>query len=299
MSIPNSFEYVQVIGDGAIGSLVCAGLESAKQHYGRSIRSSPQVTLVKTYGGENIRLKEACTKRLKLGQRDLLLLPLKVYQLEPALNEWQKSLHPETTIMLLQNGMGGESLAKKLLPDNPLILASTSHGALKADTTVTHTGVGITKVGSNNIKGDSWQARSAVYLIQRCLNPAYWEVNINQALWFKLAVNAVINPLTALNNIPNGELAQPRFHERIALICNEISHVMLSEDIKVSSTELIENCLTVAKATATNYSSMHQDVLHKRKTEIDSINGFVVEVAKKKGIDVPINTQLVEQIKAL
>jgi 2-dehydropantoate 2-reductase len=44
---------------------------------------------------------------------------------------------------------------------------------------------------------------------------------------------------------------------------------------------------------------MHQDVIHGRTTEIEGINGYIVKQAKKKGIEVPINTLLYKAVKAL
>ncbi|MCW8107708.1 2-dehydropantoate 2-reductase [Alteromonas ponticola] len=299
MQTPEEFEFVQVVGDGAIGSLVCAGMETLNQPYGRSVRSAPAISSVRTYQGRTIALNSDRGKQLNLSQHDLLLLPIKVYQLESVLEEWAPLLHSHTTIMLLQNGMGGEECVKARLPHQPLFIASTSHGAYKSTGFVEHTGLGTTKIGSNNILRQSWQANAVMELIRSCLGPVVWEENITLALWVKLAVNAVINPLTALHNIPNGDLTRLEYQNEIRLICEEISAVMASERIFISARELVENSLNVAAATANNFSSMHQDVKYKRQTEIDSINGFIVMLAKKKGIDVPINTLLLEQIKLL
>jgi 2-dehydropantoate 2-reductase len=60
---------------------------------------------------------------------------------------------------------------------------------------------------------------------------------------------------------------------------------------------LIQNALQVVHATADNLSSMHQDVTHKRSTEIAYINGFVVQKATAHSIDVPVNAALTAMIQ--
>ncbi len=299
MSLNKSFDFVQVVGNGAIGSLLAAGLETIKQPYGCAPRRSPVIKEVKTIGKGTVILSSNQGIREALQHQDLLIFPLKVYQLKDALKEWRNKIHPGTTILVIQNGMGGEDVVKKILPNHPLLLATTSHGALKSAEHVIHTGSGQTKIGANNLSSASWQANAVTKLLQQTLAPVMWENNISHALWQKLAINAVINPLTALHGIPNGELAKPEHMLLIQQICEEVAGVMQAYLVPTSSEELMRNCMQVVHATAQNYSSMHQDVMFKRKTEIDAINGFIVEMAQKKGIDVPINTQLVKQIKAL
>ncbi|NMH59546.1 2-dehydropantoate 2-reductase [Alteromonas ponticola] len=292
------FNFAQVIGDGAIGSLICAGMETAQLPYGRKTRSTMPVTTLETYHNKPIQLASDRGNCQRLTADDLLVLPIKVHQLNTALDECESALHPNTTVMLLQNGMGGEEIVSQRLPQQPLVIATTSHGAYKDNNRVKHTGLGETKIGSNNIDAGHWKATAALQLLNLCIGPARWESNMTHALWSKLAVNAVINPLTALNDIPNGELTQNKYRNEIELLCTEIASVMHSQNIHVSTRELVDNCLNVAAATAKNFSSMHQDVAHKRKTEIDAINGFIVSTAQKKGIDVPINALLVQKIKA-
>ena len=126
-----------------------------------------------------------------------------------------------------------------------------------------------------------------------------YQSNILKALWTKLSVNVVINPLTALHNIQNKHIAKPEFEQSRISICNEFTQVADAYGLDFDALSVHENVLSVAKATGENYSSMHQDVAHGRQTEIDAINGYIVDMATKKGIPVPENTLLVERVKAL
>jgi 2-dehydropantoate 2-reductase len=109
----------------------------------------------------------------------------------------------------------------------------------------------------------------------------------------------VINPLTAIHNLKNGELTNIQYNVDISNICFEISKVMRALDYPIDSTELVKNVQQVIAATANNYSSMHQDIKFKRRTEIEFINGYVTSKATDLNIKVPHNQRLLEQIRQL
>ncbi|MCN7810225.1 2-dehydropantoate 2-reductase [Escherichia coli] len=114
-------------------------------------------------------------------------------------------------------------------------------------------------------------------------------------LWRKLAVNCVINPLTATWNCPNGEL---RHHpQEIIQICEEVAAVIEREGHHTSAEDLRDYVMQVIDATAENISSMLQDIRALRHTEIDYINGFLLRRARAHGIAVPENTRLFEMVK--
>ncbi len=148
------------------------------------------------------------------------------------------------------------------------------------------------------------QLASAIATLDNALPPVQYQSNILRALWTKLSVNAVINPinpLTALHNIQNKHIAKPEFEQSRIAICDEFTQVANAYGLDFDALSVHENVLSVAvaKATGENYSSMHQDVAHGRQTEINAINGYIVDMATKKGIPVPENTLLVERVKAL
>ncbi len=293
---------LNILGTGAIGSAV-AGI--AAQHgvacriYSR--KPSPAVT-VSLFTGEHIELTTPFVKPSKLDNNDVLLLPLKAYQVAPALSQWRPYLSAETPVILMHNGMGGAEIARELLPENPVFLGTTRMGALKQSASkVKITGKGTTDIGFITPQASPPQAlqRAVFSLLEQCLEDVVWHQDIYPSLWNKLSINAVINPLTALHDIPNGELLNPRFDSQIQRICEETAAVMQASQVPSDADELKARVLDVAAATATNYSSMHQDVAHQRQTEIDAINGYIVTQAKKKGISVPENALLVKQITEL
>jgi 2-dehydropantoate 2-reductase len=228
-----------------------------------------------------------------------LILPVKAYQVMTVLQQLAPFIQPNHIIVLLHNGMGTIEQVKERLPNNPLIAATTSYGAIKHNAnTLLETGLGQTHLGWIGTV-DTTLKQSIEPLLSALLPPSNWHQDISLALWKKLAINAVINPLTAIHNLKNGELVDIKYSANISNVCFEISRVMEALDYSIDSTELFVNVQQVITATANNYSSMHQDIKFKRRTEIEFINGYITAKATQLNIKVPHNQRLLEQIRQL
>ena len=105
----------------------------------------------------------------------------------------------------------------------------------------------------------------------------------------------MINPLTALKNCHNGALRE--YPQEVADICYEVAAVMEREGMHTSPENLLFYVHQVIESTAENTSSMLQDILAQRHTEIDYITGFLLKRARAHGIAVPENTRLFELVK--
>jgi 2-dehydropantoate 2-reductase len=122
--------------------------------------------------------------------------------------------------------------------------------------------------------------------------------NIKLAQWQKLAVNAVINPLTALFDINNGKLltlAEP--NAMVAPLCAEIASVAGAESIALNADSIEAEVHRVCRLTSANISSMLQDVRQRRDTELAYINGYLQRCAARHGIDTPLNRQLISKLE--
>jgi 2-dehydropantoate 2-reductase len=126
-----------------------------------------------------------------------------------------------------------------------------------------------------------------------------WCDDIMPALWGKLAVNAAINPLTAIDNIPNGALAEKHYQQQIQTVIAELVKIAKSEGLSLDNDTLLQRVNQVISLTATNYSSMQQDIQHQRLTEIDAINGYLLQLAQHHDVELPVNQSLVAQVKRL
>ena len=135
--------------------------------------------------------------------------------------------------------------------------------------------------------------------------PCSMFADVRSVLWKKLATSAVINPLTAILKVPNGKLLEragrkgklPEFcgglREIASAVVGEVRGVAAKYGIRLSAPPLLlREARRVARATASNRSSMLRDVEQGRRTEIDSINGAVVRMGRERGVPTPVNAML-------
>ena len=162
-------------------------------------------------------------------------------------------------------------------------MGTTTHAARRDGNVIIHVANGITHIGPARQQDGDYSYLADI--LQTVLPDVAWHNNIRAELWRKLAVNCVINPLTAIWNCPNGEL---RHHpQEIMQICEEVAAVIEREGHHTSAEDLRDYVMQVIDATAENISSMLQDIRALRHTEIDYINGFLLRRARAHGIAVP------------
>lgn len=294
---------VNIVGSGAIGGICAYGAQNQNYSYRMFPRTKDRgITTVESYQGKQVTLNFQRDYALSLTHKDLLILPLKVHDLTSALAGWQSKISTNTPVVLLHNGMGAIEIAATLIPHNPVFIATTGHGAYKpTPNTVKHAGLGGTMLGVSprHSAGSSDLKSEVSAVLNHLVGPVTWRDDIVLALWQKLAINCAINPLTAIHKLRNGQLSGEQFSQTISGVCAEVTSVANNNGIALKAAELELLVYQVITNTAENYSSMYQDIAHNRQTEIGAINGYIVKLARKKGIDVPINTFLTNQIMDL
>lgn len=229
---------------------------------------------------------------------DIILLCLKSFHIAGAIEKIAKDIHPHCIVVLAHNGIGTYEAVAKLLPGIQVIVAMlTTHGSLRtAPLAITHTGLGQTDIGLLSGELNDQQQEQ----LTKQLNSALPHVSFHQDIvikqWLKLAINCVINPITAINNIDNGEINDNRFTKQINLLLTEITKLSQAINIDLVFTDLQMMVHKVALATAKNCSSMRSDVLAGRSTEVDYINGYIHRLGKKNNVATPENTRLWQQV---
>ncbi|WP_306331249.1 2-dehydropantoate 2-reductase [Vibrio injensis] len=287
---------IVILGPGAIGRLWAYQLHKAGH----------QVALWGTQpAGEYCLIQDelapitlAYNQPATLEHADLLLVCVKAWQVETALLPLLDKLDPQTILLFIHNGMGALDTLTERLSDHPLLMATTTHGALKQGAHhVMHTGQGTTQLGAVNAQGE--RCDFLVDVLNHALPHVLWTDNIRYALWHKLAINCVINPLTAIENCRNGQLANANYRPLLNQLINELVGVMQAEQVPIEPQQLTESIDRVIEATSQNYSSMQQDIAQQRPTEIDFITGYVIKKAAQHGLTVPLNQHLYQQVHSL
>lgn len=197
----------------------------------------------------------------------------------------------------VQNGIGNEETLSEQL-DCPVLAGTATYGArLDEPGRVDCTGTGEVTLGERDgsasfVADDVARAFAAADIDASAVQ------DMPRRLWEKLAINAGINPVTALSRVRNGALGEGPPSETARAAAVETARVARAEGVELTDEIVRSRIETVVDATARNHSSMYQDVLAGRRTEIDAINGAVLERADEHGIDVPVNRTLAALIAA-
>lgn len=196
----------------------------------------------------------------------------------------------------LQNGLTEEALAARL--DAPVLAGTATYGArLRAPGRVACTGVGRVVLGARGGGPSALADR-----IGAAFAAAGIEARVSESMprrrWEKLAVNAGVNPVTALARVENGALADGPAATLARRAAAETARVARAGGIDLSEADATDALAEVVAATADNRSSMLQDVDAGRRTEIDAISGAVAERAAERGVDAPVNRALAALVRA-
>ncbi len=197
------------------------------------------------------------------GGSDVIILTVKAYQTDEAVRDIMKEYSDEIVITF-QNGVG---LVEKLRQFD-VIGGITTHGATKIEPGVVHhAGTGDTCIGELNGVITERVLKIAENFTG-CGLVTQPVANIMERRWIKAAINACINPLTALLRVKNGALMNHELAEIMKCIADECAQILAEKGINADVYSL---ALDVVKKTAENQSSMLQDILYGKRTEVDYI----------------------------
>lgn len=200
-------------------------------------------------------------------------------------------IHPDTAIVAWQNGLGHVEKIQSL--HHPHIYAVvTTEGAHKISANqVRHTGKGYKRLG-HLLQGPITDPKISYLIDQMGIEMV---TNITFVLWEKFAINCVINPLTALLEVRNGELLRSEIEPIMDHLIRETCCVANYRGIPLHYEGIYHQVRSVSHKTANNFSSMLQDVQAKRQTEISALNQMVVRYGNASCIPVPYH-QLITQL---
>ncbi len=294
-----------IFGAGAIGSLFGAFLSKkndvlliGRKSHILSIKKNDLVIQGKT----NLKIKIKAMEKINglKFKPDLLILTVKSYDTEPAILQVKKIIDKDTIVLSLQNGLDNIDKIKQYISFENIIAGVTTHGAFFSEPgIIKHTGKGTTILGELNGK-----KTERIVNIVECFNKSGIETifskDIIKEIWFKAIINSSINPLTAIFNCKNGYLLKnPILKELLDIICKESSNITRANGISISYKNALEKTKDVIKKTSKNYSSMLQSVKKCDRTEIQSINGRLVEIGKKHNLETLLNEALIYSVESL
>lgn len=298
---------VVVIGAGAMGCLYGAYLSQENEVIMLDsflpqvdAINSDGITITETDGSiRHFPAVKACRSGEYQGMADLVIVFVKSNYTEDALAANKSLFGQETIVMTLQNGAGNDrKIARYVKPENIIIGTSKHNSVNLGKGHIQHAGAGATTIGSNH------NAEENLKKVSSLLKSAGLETevsdDIQRIIWSKLFVNLSINTFTAITETPIGFMIKDRYAWDFAKrLVYEAVDVAEEDGTYFDRREVLESVRKVCVQAENGYSSMYQDRKKGIRTEIDAINGAIVEQAKIYGVPVPYNSLIVDLIHAI
>lgn len=299
---------IAVVGPGALGCLVAALLKNKASQDVWLLDKRPDRALeikgsgirAEGIGGTYTAKIDVTADAGDIGVADLVIICVKSYSTEDACKSAKDAVGKDTSVLTLQNGIGNVQILNDHFGEERVIAGVTNHGATLLGTGhIRHAGRGDTIIGKADGKRSSALKNISAVLTKSGLNTKV-STDINSVVWSKLVINVGINALTAITRLKNGKLVEYE-HSRELLrgAVQEASRIVKRKRVKLAYDDPIQKVEGVAKATGANISSMLQDVLSGKRTEIDFINGAIVRQGKSLGIPTPVNEVLANIVKTI
>ena len=296
---------VAILGAGAMGCLYGGMLAEAGHEVVLVDVWQDHVEALNTSGlvieesGQERRIENlrAVTRPSEAGVCDLVVVFVKATLTEQAMREALCLVGERTMVLTLQNGLGNVEKLNAAAGAPHVVAGTTGHGStLLGPGRIRHAGKGETIIGEQS--GERSERIAALAsAFERAGIVTKISENVMGLIWTKLIVNVGINALTAVTGLKNGQLVDyPETEALMREAIDEASAVAKAKGIRFEVDDPFEHTRSIARKTAGNRSSMLQDVLNKRRTEISVINGAVVEEGERLGIAVPVNTVLTRLI---
>ena len=295
---------IAVIGAGAMGSVIGGLLAKAGNDVTLIDVWKEAVDVINAKGlriNDEIVKVRATTDPARVGPVDLVLVFVKCYHTEEAVRNALSLIGSETVVLSLQNGWGNGPRIAKIVGEEKLLVGVCYHSAtLSVPGHVLHVGKGMTFMGELNGKITQRLTQIADTFKQAGIDVTP-TTEVLKEIWSKLALNVCTLPTSALLRFCAPQLVQHEpMMDLMKELLQEVITVARAQKIALDFNErwgaitgLLRRCAPTAK------SSMLQDVEKSRRTEIDVINGAIVEAGERLKIPTPYNRAMVWMIKSL
>lgn len=285
---------IGIIGAGAVGMLIASRLNE-KNDVVLFTRTAEQADCINenginyTYGEitQNLRVKsrEVHQAESNLASCDAVFVTVKSYSLDDLASVLKTINKP---IVFTQNGMSHVVFANELTNDE-IYFGVVEHGVRRLSANE------IVRSGSGRIVIGTTSAQRKINFSEITTEdfPIIETDDILEAIESKLVVNTLVNPLTAVNKVTNGELVSNEIlHSEMLEIFDEVKQIL-----ELENDELLQKTIEICNKTKENRSSMLQDFENGGETEIDSILGVILKKAAEKGVKAPKCEVLFSRIK--
>jgi 2-dehydropantoate 2-reductase len=299
---------IAIIGPGALGGLLAALLFEAGEDV-RLVDYRPERVALLRRQGLRLHTPEDGDRQLavpiglpaEVGPADLTIVAVKAHQTRAAALDLPRLLSAGGLALTLQNGLGNVKVMAEAVGPQRLLAGVALLGVTRqAEGQVILAGRGPIIIG---VPAGSQVSPAELARVCAVFQGAGLDCreapDLEAVLWEKLLVNVAINPLTALLRVPNGVLPElPEAWDLAVAAAREAQAVARAAGINLK-VDAEARLRQVCAATAANRSSMLQDVLAGRPTEIEALNGQVSARGAALGVPTRVNNVLTQLLRAL
>lgn len=221
------------------------------------------------------------------------------------LNENRDILKDDFTILIIQNGFGNDQLFLRYFKTTEVYCARIITGFTRPERNISEVTVYTEPILLGSLQGENIEHLKIIAdKITASGIKCELSYELDKYLWAKMLYNCSLNALGAILDVTYGKLTENEYTKEIMNnIIDEIFDVIAAspyetlwntpeEYRKIFYTKLVPD-------TYNHYSSTHQDIKRKIETEIDTLNGKVIELGEKYGVDVSTNKLIYNLIKAI
>jgi len=302
------YKKIYVLGAGAVGCYF-GGMLARAQHDVTFIARPKRAEALNESGlemdckafHEVVKVKASSDLSI-LKDADLVLLSVKSLDTERTLTEIKSILPSKAVILSLQNGVANIEIAAKVV-HNPIYAAVVYVAAgMIGQRTMKHHGRGELLVGSLSApsSSDEENLKDLCKLFEGVGVPCTLASQIKRDMWLKFLVNCSFNAVSGIGQISYGEMVKsPGIVKLIEEITKEFLAIAALENVAITMPEALAANNSIATTMVTQVSSTAQDLAKGKVTEIDFLNGYIVQLGKRYGVATPYNESVYALVKMM
>jgi len=231
-----------------------------------------------------------------------VLFCVKTYDNEQAAQTLAAHLTPGAVVVSLQNGVDNVERIRSAAGMEAIAAVVYVAVAMAGPGRIKHSGRGDLIIGNLLRPGPNRQddLEECAKLFARAGIPCRISENIEAELWTKMIINCAYNAISALGRAKYARLAQNQWTRDLMIrVTQEALAVAGAAGVHLPETNIVEDVLQIAETMSGATSSTAQDIARGRRTEIDSLNGYLVRRGAELGVAVPANQTLHALVKLL
>lgn len=302
------YKKIYVLGAGAVGCFF-GGMLARAQHDVTFIARPKRAEALNESGlemdckefHETVKVKASSDLAL-LSDADLVLLSVKSLDTEDTLTQIKSVLPSKAVILSLQNGVANIEISSNII-SNPVYAAVVYVAAgMVGQRTMKHHGRGELLVGSlgSTAAIDDKNLQEICKLFEEVGAPCSIAPQIKREMWLKFLVNCSFNAISGIGQISYGQMVKSsEIVKLIQEVTKEFLAIAALEDVNISMSEALAANDSIATTMVTQVSSTAQDLAKGKRTEIDFLNGYIVQLGKRYGIPTPHNETVYALVKMM